>query len=121
MAQYLSRSGASRVMAAFLRAGTRLVARCLGEALLYVVFWMFAYLVLRPQTAALPLALAVFLATCGIEFSQAWHPAWLDRLRTTLPGRLVLGTTFDWSDFPPYAAGAAIGWAIIRAQEQRKP
>ena len=85
---------------------------------LYVVFWMVAFLVLRPKTSALPLAAVVFAVTCAVEFSQAWHPVWLDRVRATLPGRLVLGTTFDWGDFPPYAVGAAVGWAMVRVRER---
>ncbi|HEY3840685.1 MAG TPA: DUF2809 domain-containing protein [Bryobacteraceae bacterium] len=92
---------------------------------LYVVFWIFAILVLKPETPALPLTVSVLLATCAIEFSQQWHPAWLERLRATLPGRLVLGTTFDWGDFPPYFVGAMIGWLAVRSlrktQKSRLP
>ena len=78
-----------------------------------MIFWILAFLVFKPETKALPLTLVVLLATCVIEFSQQWHPAWLERLRTTLPGRLVLGTTFDWADFPPYFAGAIVGWLAV--------
>ena len=34
---------------------------------------------------------------------------WLDALRATLFGRLVLGQGFLWSDLVCYAAGIAIG------------
>ena len=78
----------------------------------YVVFWMLAVAVVKPVLSTLRLTLMVFTATCAIEFSQAWHPAWLDAVRRTLPGRLILGTTFDWFDFPPYFAGAILGWVI---------
>ncbi len=87
---------------------------------LYVVFWMFAVLVVKPETPALPLAVGVFLATCVVEFSQAWHTEWLDRIRSTLPGRLVLGTTFDWSDFSSYAIGAVVGWGVFRQGQRRQ-
>ncbi len=61
---------------------------------------------LRPGAAA-----AGALAwSCSVELLQLWHPAWLDSIRATLPGRLVLGTTFGWGDFPPYFAGALAAW-----------
>lgn len=53
-------------------------------------------------------ALGALAWSCGVELLQLWHPAWLDALRAALPGRLVLGTTFNWLDFPPYFAGAAL-------------
>ncbi len=80
----------------------------------YVVFWILVYAFLRPTAPAFPVALAVFLVTCCLEFLQLWHPAWLEAIRRTLPGRLVLGTTFEWSDFPPYAVGAVIGFVAMR-------
>jgi len=57
----------------------------------------------RPAAAAL----GALVWSCGVEVAQLWHSAWPGVLRTTLPGRLVFGNTFNWLDFPPYAAGAA--------------
>ncbi len=48
-----------------------------------------------------------------IELSQLWHPAWLDRIRATLPGGLLLGFGFRWSDLVCYAAGCVIGLLIF--------
>jgi hypothetical protein len=80
---------------------------------IYVVFWMLAAACVWPRAKAGRIAFAVFFATCGLEFLQLWHPGWLEEVRRTLPGRLVLGTTFSWSDFAPYAAGAGLGWALL--------
>lgn len=66
--------------------------------ILYVCLW----------AAVLRSAVAALAVTCAVEFAQLWHPAWLEAVRATLPGRLALGTTFAWSDFPPYLAGAAL-------------
>jgi len=85
---------------------------------LYVVFWMLAWLVVNPDTPSSRLAVTVFLATCGVEFSQAVHVEWLERLRATLVGRLILGTTFRWGDFPPYGMGAMLGWLLVRVREK---
>ena len=60
------------------------------------------------------ISLAVLAATCALEFLQLWHPVWLERIRSTFIGRCLLGTTFGWSDFPPYFLGAVIGWALLR-------
>ena len=87
----------------------------------YVVFWSLAVAVVKPRFSALRVAATIFFVTCGIEFSQAWHPAWLEAIRRTLPGRLILGTTFDWNDFAPYAVGFAIAWASIRAMQISPP
>lgn len=80
----------------------------------YVVFWILVYALIRPAAPALPVALTVLFITCCLEFLQRWHPAWLEAIRRTWPGRLVLGTTFEWSDFPPYFVGAAIGFLVMR-------
>ena len=80
----------------------------------YVVFWILAYTFLKPTAPALPVSLIVLFLTCCLEFLQQWHPPWLEAIRRTLPGRLVLGTTFSWSDFPPYFVGAFIGFAAMR-------
>lgn len=79
-----------------------------------MLFWAPAFAIAKPRVSAFRLAGCVFLITCALEFLQAWHPAWLEAIRRTLPGRLILGTTFDWLDFPPYAVGGVLAWAAVR-------
>lgn len=58
----------------------------------------------------------VFIAACSlgicflIEFSQLYQAGWINTLRSTLPGRLVLGQGFLWSDLPAYTLGVAIAF-----------
>jgi hypothetical protein len=80
---------------------------------LYVVCLALGLGVLWPRGRPVMLAVAAFALTCGVEFAQLAHPAWLDALRATRPGRLALGTTFAWGDFPPYAAGAVLGCGLL--------
>ncbi|ASU32283.1 hypothetical protein MuYL_0380 [Mucilaginibacter xinganensis] len=55
-------------------------------------------------------AIVVSLLFCfAIEFSQLYKAPWIDNLRHTLFGRLVLGETFLWSDLLCYASGIALG------------
>jgi hypothetical protein len=48
-----------------------------------------------------------------IELSQLWHPLWLDSLRHTLPGGLLLGFGFLWTDLICYCAGSLLGFVIL--------
>jgi hypothetical protein len=82
---------------------------------LYVVFWIFAVLAFSPRLSAASVAWAVALATSALEFAQLWHPPLLERIRAGFLGRALLGSTFAWSDFPYYAAGALAGYAAARA------
>jgi hypothetical protein len=43
-----------------------------------------------------------------IEFSQLYKAAWINQLRHTLFGRLVLGETFLWGDLLSYTVGVGI-------------
>ena len=75
---------------------------------LYVYLMAMLVRLARPLMSPLSSAAAALVITSAVEFAQLWHPAWLEALRATLPGRLAWGTTFSWSDFPPYFAGAAL-------------
>lgn len=50
----------------------------------------------------------------AIEFSQLYKAPWIDSLRHTLFGRLVLGDTFLWGDLLSYTVGVIIGMMIDR-------
>jgi hypothetical protein len=86
-------------------ASRRLLPAWVGDALYAVmVYWLVVFL--RPALASLKAGLLTWALCAGVEVSQLWHPAWLDAVRATLLGRLVLGTTFVWSDLAYYALGA---------------
>jgi len=80
----------------------------------YEIFWMLLVALIWPRLRLTAIALTVFLATCLLEFLQLWQPDWLQAIRATLPGRLVLGNSFTWSDFPYYAIGCFFGWLWLR-------
>ena len=83
----------------------------------YVVFWIFVVACLAPPMKPWRATIIVVLITCGLEFAQLWHPAWLESIRGTFLGRSILGTTFGWSDFPPYFAGGVLGWMLLSGLE----
>lgn len=61
------------------------------------------------------IAIIVFLLTCAIEFLQLYQPVWLQSVRATWLGRMILGTTFQWWDFPAYLVGCVLGFYILSA------
>ncbi|MBW4518788.1 MAG: DUF2809 domain-containing protein [Scytolyngbya sp. HA4215-MV1] len=85
----------------------------------YEIFWILLVLLCFPQLSPWWVALGVCLATCGIEFLQLWKPPFLQAARATLPGRLVLGNTFNVSDFPAYWVGSGLGGVWGRSLQTR--
>lgn len=81
----------------------------------YEIFWILFVVFLFPKFSVAKVAIAVCLATCAIEVLQLWTPPFLQVIRATLPGRLVLGNTFSWSDFPAYVVGSFLGWLGVRS------
>lgn len=82
-----------------------------GAAIFYEIFWcLFAFLFIKSRKAVSQIPLWVFLVTCILECLQLWHPPLLEQMRSTLVGRLLLGSTFSWWDFPHYAIGCILGW-----------
>ena len=70
-----------------------------------------------PTRAAISLALA-FL----VEISQLYHAPWIDSIRQTTLGGLVLGFGFLWTDLVCYSVGIALGLVFesaIAARIQR--
>ena len=58
----------------------------------------------------------VALAVCiGVELSQRYHTPFLDALRRTLPGHLVLGSGYDPRDLLAYTAGVAVAVMLAHA------
>lgn len=73
------------------------------------------YLVLRALAPRLPprrsATVCLLLATLD-EASQAIHTPWLDAIRATTLGHLLLGRGFVWLDLLWYALGTAAAWAL---------
>jgi hypothetical protein len=62
----------------------------------------------------------VALAVCiAIEISQLYHAPWIDAIRATTPGALVLGYGFLWSDLACYFVGVALGATVERLAGRR--
>jgi Protein of unknown function (DUF2809) len=86
---------------------------------LYEICWcllvfFFIPKIKRKQVIA-PIAIWVFVITCCLEILQLWQPPILNLVRSTFIGKLVLGTTFVWWDFPHYLLGSFLGYFWLYA------
>lgn len=85
----------------------------LGDALwALMVFFIIGFLF--ASKSSLWVVLAALAFSYGIEFSQLYHATWIDAIRNTRLGGLVLGYGFLWSDLVCYTAGIGAGLFIDR-------
>lgn len=91
----------------------------IGGSLAYQILLMFGVAFLFPRLPLMKCALGVFAFSCGVEFLQLWQAPFIQEIRSTWPGRVILGTTFNRWDFPPYALGCGIGWIVLRFLRRR--
>jgi hypothetical protein len=65
-----------------------------------------------PRASTLRVALLALTFSVSIEVSQLYHAPWIDSIRHTTLGGLVLGFDFVWSDLACYAVGVGLGVVI---------
>jgi hypothetical protein len=58
--------------------------------------------------------LAAIAISFAVEFSQIYHAHWIDRIRRTTSGAMILGSSFDWRDLICYVVGVTIGAVTAR-------
>lgn len=81
-----------------------------------MVFWGFGFLFARTPTVKIMLAALAF--SYMIEFSQLYQADWINNLRHTMLGGLVLGFGFLWSDLVCYTVGVLAGVGIEKAVQR---
>jgi hypothetical protein len=64
---------------------------------------------LLPRAPTACVALLAMAFSVMIELSQLYHAPWIDSIRQTTLGGLVLGYAFLWSDIACYAVGIGLG------------
>ena len=87
------------------------VAAYAGDTLWAVVAFLGIGLI-RPRASTARVALLAMAFSALIEISQLYHAPWIDSIRGTRLGGLVLGFGFVWSDLACYALGVGLGVAI---------
>jgi hypothetical protein len=94
----------SRVFGRFLPA---FVAAYAGDTLYATMVFVLLGLA-APRWSTARVGAAALASSCAIEVSQLYHAPWIDAIRATVPGALVLGYGFLWSDLACYVAGVAL-------------
>lgn len=97
----------------------------LGDALwALMVFIIFGFIFREMKTKIVAI---IGISFCYlIELSQLYHANFIDNIRETILGGLVLGYVFSWSDLVGYAIGTLVGviidilWRIIQKHKEMK-
>lgn len=65
-----------------------------------------------PRASTRTIAVLAIAFSVAIELSQLYHAPWIDSIRQTTLGGLILGFGFLWSDLASYALGVGLGVLI---------
>jgi hypothetical protein len=65
--------------------------------------------VLLPRASTRTIAVLALAFSVAVELSQLYHAPWIDSIRQTTLGGLILGFGFLWSDLVCYALGVELG------------
>jgi hypothetical protein len=68
-------------------------------------FWL-------PRASVCGVGLLALSTSWLVEFSQLYQADWINAIRATTLGHLVLGSTFVWEDLVAYAVGVLIGVVV---------
>jgi len=75
-----------------------------------MVFFILGFL--WPRKSTLRIGILALGFSFAIEFSQLYHTLWIDQVRHTALGGLILGFGFLWSDLICYFIGIILGIGI---------
>lgn len=91
-----------------------------GDAL-WALMVFFGFALIFPRASAQRVGLLALGFAWAIEFSQLYRAPWIEHIRATRIGHLVLGSVFNAPDLLAYAAGIGTGVLLecIRHREKR--
>jgi hypothetical protein len=84
-----------------------------GDALWAVMVFL-GWGLFRPRASTRHLATLALVTACLVEFSQLYQAPWINAIRSTTLGHLVLGAAFSWLDIAAYAVGVVVGALVDR-------
>lgn len=94
------------------------IAPYIGDAL-WAMMVYFGFRFLLPNGTCLKTLLLAFIFSYLIEFSQLYQADWINQIRATTLGGLVLGYGFLVEDLISYAIGILIGFALDTMAKQK--
>jgi hypothetical protein len=88
-----------------------------------MIYFGFRFLFIKRSIKFIVIASLVFCY--DIEFSQLYQAPWINNIRHTVLGGLILGEVFVWGDLLSYTVGVAIGvlvtLSIFKPSKPREP
>jgi hypothetical protein len=82
-----------------------------GDALWALMVFLFLGIIRPSQSTGLRALIALGVAYLD-EVSQLYHAPWINAVRTTTLGHLVLGSAFSWMDIVAYTVGVVTGSVV---------
>lgn len=89
-----------------------------GDALWATLVFALWVLLVPKYSLRIHLALAASTSFC-VEFAQLYQAPWINSLRQTLPGKLILGSGFDPYDLIAYTIGCLVGLVLVHKMAPR--
>ncbi|MFO1065879.1 MAG: DUF2809 domain-containing protein [Pirellulales bacterium] len=93
-----------------------------GDTLWALMLFLLISAVFASRSILVRAAVSLVIAI-AVEVSQLYHAPWIDSIRQTTLGGLVLGFSFLWTDLVCYMAGIVVGSitesAIVRIVRKR--
>lgn len=114
---FLALTGATIIFGLATRRFRRSLPAAVGLYAGDVLWATMVYLLLAavwPRASIRRLAVGTAAFALAIEVGQLYHAPWIDAVRDTRLGGLVLGFGFLWSDLACYAVGIALAVLIDR-------
>jgi len=91
-----------------------ILAAYAGDTFWALALFLLIGLLMRTASTRSVAILAMALSVL-VEVSQVYHAPWIDSIRRTTLGGLILGYGFLWSDLACYALGVGLGALTERA------
>ena len=82
-----------------------------GDALWALMVFLIIAFIFNKKSTIFIISWAI-ICSYSIEISQLYHAPWIDAIRNTVLGGLILGFGFLWSDLVCYTIGVIIGIII---------
>lgn len=89
-----------------------------GGDTIWAGMFLFLLRIFFTKTKLWKLAVITFAAGVADETLQLYHAPWIESIRHTRIGGLMLGYGFLWSDIVCYAAGVILAYIIISLIEK---
>ena len=90
-----------------------------GGDIVSPMFIFFLVILLLPRIDPYRFAAGVFVFCVAVEFSQFLSCPALAAMRGNIAGRTILGSEFDWLDFPFYIVGLFMALTLHRLLKEK--